>query len=83
MPKKHSQFWEKFKARLKERWEDLQDDEIDLCINDFDLLSVKIQQRFHESRDVVQDYVDNLWFEIFVRSARQTYPQEQGSPALF
>jgi|GEM_PF-856527 len=70
---KNQAVWEMFKARLKERWKNLTDDLIDAHKNDFNTLIAHIQSVSEESREVIQDYVDSLWFEIYVRPSRSSY----------
>lgn len=68
-----SEFWKRFKQRVRSRWKGLQDEEIELYRDDMDRLCDRIHERFHEPRIRVQDFIDNLWFEIFVRSSKQGY----------
>lgn len=65
--------WRQFKDRVKLRWDELSDSELDRLEGRFNLLSDLIQQRFDESHEVVQDFIDNLWFEIYVRGSRGLY----------
>jgi len=73
MKNSNNPFWEKFKARIKGRWQQLSDEDLEYCRNDFQVLSEQIQMRCEESRDTVQNYIDNLWFEIYVRGAKDIY----------
>jgi hypothetical protein len=70
-----SKNWETFKTRLKSRW-NLPDSEIDRYQSNLNLLCQKIQTHYQESRIIVQDFVDNLWFEVFVRSSRKSLPED-------
>jgi hypothetical protein len=65
--------WENFKERIRTRWEGLESSDLDLCRHDYRQLVDKIYQGSNDSREAVQNYVDNLWFEIFVRASRQTW----------
>lgn len=67
--------WNLFKSRLRARWKDLSDHELDRCRGSFGVLARIIERRFNESRDGVIDYIDNLWFEIYVRGSRHRFPQ--------
>jgi len=62
--------WEKFKNRIKSRWEDIRDEELESCRSDFNLISSVIQKHSRESKDIIRNFVDNLWFEIYVRGGR-------------
>lgn len=66
--------------RIKERWSFVQVDELECCRNDFDLLSCKLQECTHESKEVVRNFVDNLWFEIYVRGTKQGVPSFELQP---
>jgi broad specificity phosphatase PhoE len=63
--------WERFKERLKLRWSGLSDQELDEYRGEFDLLCRAIAESFDESRATVQNFVDNLWFEVYVRGSKQ------------
>lgn len=65
--------WENFKLRLVSRWESLDDRELDACRNDFESLCLKIQELSKEPKTVIQNFIDNLWFELFVRPSRQNH----------
>lgn len=67
------QHWENFKVRLKLRWKQLTDEDIEACRDNFNTLSDRVQACCGESREVAQNFIDNLWFEIYVRGAKQTY----------
>lgn len=71
--KTHKAVWEMFKARIKDRWGNLTDELIDSHKNDLNTLVSHIQGVSEESRQVIQDYVDSLWFEIYVRRSRSSY----------
>lgn len=73
MQKMNQQVWDNFKIRLKQRWQGLKDSDLDPYRDDLGTLSLNIQHAFGEPRSVVQGFVDNLWFEIFVRGARNNF----------
>jgi len=82
MQKMNAEVWQKLKTRIKQRWESLSDEDLDPCRDDFPSLLLNIQHICQEPRSVVLDYIDNLWFEIFVRGTKQTFslgPQAEQS----
>lgn len=65
--------WTAFKQRVQNRWRDISDHEIERCRGRFAVLSGIIARRCNESRNAVMDYIDNLWFEIYVRGSRHRF----------
>lgn len=47
--------------------------DLDACRNDFDSLCLKIEDLSQEPKTVIQNFIDNLWFELFVRPSRQNH----------
>ena len=62
--------WNRFKNRLRGRWDSLSEKELDRYEGRFDSLVKIIHERCSEPRDEVQNFIDNLWFEIYVRGSR-------------
>lgn len=73
MQKMSQKIWDKFKQRLKERWDGLSDSDMDPYREDLSSLSARIQSTYGDSREVVQGFIDNLWFEIFVRGTKNNF----------
>jgi|GEM_PF-1820562 len=67
--------WITFREKIKNRWQVLSDNDIDRCRGHFTALANIIERRCNESRLAVIDYIDNLWFEIYVRNSRHQFPQ--------
>lgn len=62
--------WNRFKRRLRDRWDFLSERELNRYEGKFDLLVKIIHQRCREPKEEVQNFIDNLWFEIYVRGSR-------------
>lgn len=67
--------WDTFRSKIQNRWQNLSDNEIDRCRGHFSALARTIERRCNESRLGVMDYIDNLWFEVYVRNSRHQFPQ--------
>ncbi|MDP3919931.1 MAG: hypothetical protein Q8R76_03895 [Candidatus Omnitrophota bacterium] len=63
--------WQRFKERVKNRWTSLRDSDLDVYQRDFNQLTEQIRAHCDESRDVVRNFIDILWFEIYVQGSRQ------------
>lgn len=59
--------WNSYKVQLKKRWNNLTDYEIDHYRGSFNHLAKAIEIKCSESHEVVQDFIDRLWFEIYLR----------------
>jgi uncharacterized protein YjbJ (UPF0337 family) len=53
--------WKQFKGKVKEKWGQLTDDDLDVVAGNRDQLEGKIQERYGMAKDKVREDVDN-WY---------------------
>ena len=74
--RKLNRCWQSFKERVKDRWARLRDSDLDIYQGDFNQLTEQIRRQCDASRDEVRNFIDSLWFEIYVRGSRQRMASE-------
>lgn len=51
--------WKQFKGKVKAKWGDITDDELDVIAGNRELLEGKIQEKYGKSKDEARDEVRN------------------------